>query len=72
MKPNAFTKKEVLQISINTLGNIMIPAALSETMGKDILGVMGNLQKVIGMIEAEESAAAAAKEGGKDGPEADS
>ena len=72
MEQKVLNKKEVLQISINTLGNIMIPAVLSETMGKDILGVMGNLQKVIGMIEAEESAAASAKEGGTDGPEADS
>ena len=72
MEQKVLNKKEVLQISINTLGNIMIPAVLSETMGKDILGVMGNLQKVIGMIEAEESAAAATKEGGTDGPEADS
>ena len=72
MEQKVLNKKEVLQISINTLGNIMIPAVLSETMGKDILGVMGNLQKVIGMIEAEESVAAAAKEGGADGPEADS
>lgn len=72
MEQKVLNKKEVLQISINTLGNILIPAVLSDTMGKDILGVMGNLQKVIGMIEAEESAAAAAKEGGTDGPEADS
>lgn len=72
MEQKVLNKKEVLQISINTLGNIMIPAVLSETMGKDILGVMGNLQKVIGMIETEESAAAAAKEGSTDGPEADS
>lgn len=72
MEQKVLNKKEVLQISINTLGNIMIPAVLSETMGKDILGVMGNLQKVIGMMEAEESEAAAAKEGGTDGPEADS
>ena len=62
MGQKVLNKKEVLQISINTLGNILIPAVLSETMGKDILGVMGNLQKVIRMIEAEESAAAAAKE----------
>lgn len=47
METKQITVTEALERTIRTLEGIMIPAGLSEQIGKPILGCIGNIQQCI-------------------------
>lgn len=54
MENKQLTKTEVVQVTINLLSNINVPAVLSESIGIPVLNAIKNLGILKSMIEMEE------------------
>lgn len=54
MENKQLTKTEVVQVTINLLSNINVPAVLSESIGIPVLNAIKNLGILKSMIESEE------------------
>ena len=65
------TVRQVLEITMNNLGNIAVPRALNQMIGIPIDQAIGNLQACIEAMDAQEARMQEAKQTGEEEVETD-